>query len=95
MADSSQVQVGGVVYSPQDEPSPPMGNGHLPSILFSKAAKFRRVRLMNGNGDYFPPSSNKVKTFVDSYADFYGVGHLGDHGGSEGYSFEYGGPGGA
>ncbi|KAG1342381.1 hypothetical protein COCNU_05G006100 [Cocos nucifera] len=94
MADSSQVQVHGVVNSPKDVPSPPMGNGNLPTTFFSAAAKFRRIRLMNGNGDFFPPSSEKVTTFVDLSYDFYALDHLRDHGGTWGYGFDYGGPGG-
>ncbi|URE18370.1 hypothetical protein MUK42_11958 [Musa troglodytarum] len=65
MADCSQVQMVGIVYSPFDEPSPLMGNGAL------DGAKLANVLLLVGQGN-----NRKPENFVeynDLRKNYYGA----------------------
>ncbi|RRT33472.1 hypothetical protein B296_00049672 [Ensete ventricosum] len=79
MADSSLVQMGGDVYSPLDEPSPPMGSGVL------NEAKFLRVLLMDGRGNNIKVTEYTTINDLPNY--IYGVT-------SDLKTLSYGGPGG-
>ncbi|XP_065048259.1 protein neprosin-like isoform X1 [Musa acuminata AAA Group] len=79
MADCSQVQMGGDVYSPLGEPSPPMGSGVL------NEAKFTRVLLTDGRGNDIKVTEYTTINDLPNY--IYGVT-------SDLQTLTYGGPGG-
>ncbi|XP_065015426.1 uncharacterized protein LOC135642871 [Musa acuminata AAA Group] len=81
MADSSQVQMGGLVYSPFDEASPPMGNG------VKGEAKFTNVLLLDGQGNNRTPED--FEEIHDLDIDYYYISYHYRDG-----VLNYGGPGG-
>ncbi|URE17362.1 hypothetical protein MUK42_11789, partial [Musa troglodytarum] len=81
MADCSLVQMHGNVYSPFDEPSPPMGSGVL------NQAKFTNIFLTDGQGNNRLPKN--FRELNDLGERYYGVDYRVQNGG-----MFYGGPGG-
>lgn len=91
MDGSTQVQVGGIVYAPPGSKRPPMGNGIAPRPDSNNgAAKFKWVEMRGCMKVKFRETkdvenSNIYDVMVTSASE----------NGPEGFSFQYGGPGGA
>jgi Neprosin len=93
MADASQVQIGGIVYSPDKEDTiPPMGSGIRPGDS-GDVCKFTQIAVMEGNGEYHPPDLSSVKLY-EPYPEFYEVAIPGNQPSGNGFVIQYGGPGG-
>ncbi|KAI5012185.1 hypothetical protein ZWY2020_024319 [Hordeum vulgare] len=91
MDGSSQVQVGGIVYVPPGSKRPPMGSGIAPGTGSNNgAAKFKWVEVRGGKKVKFRTTkdvdnSNIYDVMITSASE----------NGPDGFSFQYGGPGGA
>ena len=90
LVDASEIQAHGHVYSPLNEPSPPMGNGVFPSPDPSKACEMSHIRLVNGNGELIVPGSDIISYYSreSGYYDVVNVPKIND------FSISVGGPGG-
>ena len=95
--DITEIQMGGIVYSPFNEPSPPMCNGFLPNpndpINSPKACQFKQIQVRNGKWSFIDPESILVSAIYD-ITDYYDVASYVYDGPSNGFVFSYGGPGG-
>ncbi|KAG6498851.1 hypothetical protein ZIOFF_038601 [Zingiber officinale] len=87
-----RIQMGGHVYSPTSEASPPMGSGHPYTEGRKKAAYFTQVQFIDRRHILFNLEPQFL-TFVSDLPDYYGIGkyHLDV---TDGYIFAYGGAGG-
>ncbi|WOL08696.1 hypothetical protein Cni_G17449 [Canna indica] len=66
MGDASEVQIDGLVYSPFNVPSPPMGSGKF------FAAGMRDFLLMKGNGDKYNFDASQIQVLNDLGPKYYG-----------------------
>lgn len=84
---ANRVQWGGYAYSTERDPSPPMGNGHLPAE--GNAAAFQDVQFVDNNGQGYDPPSGLGGIFgVGTHAQCYLLSEVTNN------TFYYGGPGG-
>ncbi|XP_020243222.1 uncharacterized protein LOC109821447 [Asparagus officinalis] len=89
----NEVDYGGAAYSPYNEPSPPMGSGHMPYEGPNKTCYFLNIKLVNKRNQLYSPKSNRVR-LKSTRPDYYGIDGNYDSGYPDGYKFRYGGPGG-
>ena len=84
---------GGLAISPPNGISPPMGSRIFPDDNYSHTSQFRVIQYIDSSGVLDGPHENTYDTIIDSpncyLIDFHG--YIGEH---EGYTFEFGGPGG-
>ncbi|XP_020243203.1 uncharacterized protein LOC109821428 [Asparagus officinalis] len=92
---ATEVDYGGAVYSPFNEPSPPMGSGHLaiPTEGPNKTCYFLNVQLVNERNELYDPIYYKVHIIAD-ITEYYNIDNNYLSGPPDGYQFRYGGPGG-
>ncbi|WOL08703.1 hypothetical protein Cni_G17456 [Canna indica] len=86
MGDASEVHMDGVVYSPFNEPSPPMGSGEL------HGGEMRDLLLMDGKGERYDFDGGQIRILNDLGIKYYGDYFACESGGS--CTLRYGGPGG-
>ncbi|ONK60696.1 uncharacterized protein A4U43_C08F21600 [Asparagus officinalis] len=90
---ATEVDYGGAVYSPINEPSPPMGSGHLVEEGPNKTCYFLNVQLVNERNELYDPEDNNVHFYAD-ILQYYDIDYGYESGTPDGYQFSYGGPGG-
>ncbi|ONK60717.1 uncharacterized protein A4U43_C08F21820 [Asparagus officinalis] len=93
MEKATEVDWGGAVYSPLNEPSPPMGSGHLPFEGLNKTCYFLNVELVDKNNKYYSADKINVELGADA-PSYYNIDENMETGYPDGYRFRYGGPGG-
>ncbi|XP_050281536.1 uncharacterized protein LOC126722427 [Quercus robur] len=93
LANFETVGWGGIVVSPPNGISPPMGSGIFPDDNYGHTSQFRAIQYKNSSGVLDGPHKYTYDTIIDSpncyLIDFHG--YIGEH---EGYTFGFGGPGG-
>lgn len=90
MSAATEVQMGGITYSPSGQKSPPMGSGVAPVPgKNTLASKFTQLGVQGGK-----VAKSRVTKDVSDPA-IYNVVMTSYSNGPEGASFQYGGPGGA
>ncbi|XP_020271104.1 uncharacterized protein LOC109846290 [Asparagus officinalis] len=90
---SNEVDFGGAAYSPYNEPSPPMGSGHMPYEGPNRTCYFLNIKLVNKRNQLYSPKSVRVR-LLSTRPNYYGIDGNYDSGYPDGYKFRYGGPGG-
>lgn len=92
MADSDQVEMGGIVHKPESMHfSPPMGNGAFPDNARS-ACEYKQIVFFDGAGNSYQPRSTAYR--YHDVPNFYGLSDPKNYSGDDGYTFQFGGPGG-
>lgn len=92
MADSNQIEMGGIVHTPPSElSSPPMGNGAYPD-RWRSACEFKQIGFFDGSANSHPPTTTAYH-YHDA-PSLYGLSTPKNFGGDDGYTFQFGGPGG-
>nr|CAD1834075.1 unnamed protein product [Ananas comosus var. bracteatus] len=92
MADSDQVEMGGIVHKPESTHfSPPMGNGAFPDNARS-ACEYKQIVFFDGAGNSYQPRSTAYR--YHDVPNFYGLSDPKNYSGDDGYTFQFGGPGG-
>lgn len=87
---ASYVGWGGLTLGPAGEPSPPMGNGHIPDGDFRKAGFFSSMKVVDATDSLVNPPPDE--TAIDVDCDNYSIENNDDA--SMNPSILYGGPGG-
>jgi len=88
---ATKVYWGGLVQSPADESSPPMGSGHFPDEGLRRACYSAGLSLINGSNYYKRIPEGGIE-FYNSSPGCYNVGYLMNmEAGTQGFLF--GGPG--
>ncbi|ONK60691.1 uncharacterized protein A4U43_C08F21550 [Asparagus officinalis] len=90
---ATEVDYGGTVYSPFNEPSPPMGSGHPIEEGRNKTCYFLNVQLVNERNELYDPKDYHVATIAD-ITEYYNIDYNYASETADGYQFRYGGPGG-
>ncbi|XP_043709080.1 uncharacterized protein LOC122658230 [Telopea speciosissima] len=64
---ANTITAGGEVFSPTNEPSPPLGSGHLPEALNLKStALARRLQIVNKSNQIVDPNYDDFRPFADN-----------------------------
>ncbi|CAK8534664.1 unnamed protein product [Lathyrus sativus] len=84
---------GGYTVTPMGTTSPTMGSGYKPDNDFTHASYFRFVKYLEIVGEEVDPLRFMVKSYNDA-PNCYGVTNYEDKRKGEGYSLQFGGPGG-
>ncbi|CAK8534665.1 unnamed protein product [Lathyrus sativus] len=90
---ADQVGFGGYTVTPAGTASPAMGSGYKPDKNFTHASYFRFIKHLNIVRTPFDPFPFMVESYNDA-PNCYGVTNYEDKIKSEGYSIQFGGPGG-
>ncbi|CAK8534661.1 unnamed protein product [Lathyrus sativus] len=90
---ADQVGFGGYTVTPAGTASPAMGSGHKPDKDFTHASYFRFVKQLDIVRNPFDPLPFEVQSYNDA-PNCYGVMNYEDKIKGEGYSIQFGGPGG-
>ncbi|ESW13948.1 hypothetical protein PHAVU_008G240000, partial [Phaseolus vulgaris] len=93
MKSANQVGWGGRAVTPVNTPAPSMGSGYFPDRNFAHACYFKHISIQNASRSDYGPAYDDVDTFNDNPKCF-GVIYYEDIGGGNGYSLQFGGPGG-
>lgn len=90
---STEIDFGGAVYTPNNEGSPPMGNGHFPDEGIGKCSYFMQVQFIGTDGRAFTPTEGSAYP-ADNISSryYYTFGEPPKNGGD--FDMSYGGPGG-
>ncbi|XP_042401459.1 uncharacterized protein LOC121991534 [Zingiber officinale] len=89
---SKLIQFGGQVRTPNDVPSPPMGNGHLPHEGHGKASFFTNAQFIGEDNQAYTPGEGSASLKTNADAKYYQV--VGDPPSRGSWDVGYGGPGG-
>ncbi|XP_042405101.1 uncharacterized protein LOC121995423 [Zingiber officinale] len=89
---SKLIQFGGQVRTPNDVPSPPMGNGHFPQEGYDKASFFLFSRFIGEDNQAYTPGKGSASLITNADAKYYQV--VGDPPSRGDWDVAYGGPGG-
>ncbi|KAF9625354.1 hypothetical protein IFM89_022130 [Coptis chinensis] len=86
---------GGLVTSPPNHPSAPMGNGRRPvdPLSFKRAAYFRDLHVVDASSAYKDPDEKEFQVYTDDRSYCYGMVNAG-YVQTMGHTILYGGPGG-
>ncbi|CAJ1970953.1 unnamed protein product [Sphenostylis stenocarpa] len=84
---------GGRTFSPPGSPSPPMGSGYFPDRNFLHASFFKMISYQNESTISHGPEKYQLQYFIDKPSCF-DLSYYGNLGGYDGYSLQFGGPGG-
>ncbi|CAI8587485.1 unnamed protein product [Vicia faba] len=90
---ADQVGFGGYTVTPAGTDSPTMGSGHKPDGDFTHASYFRFLKFLNKIQKHYDPLPFMVGIDNDA-PNCYGVTNYEDRKRSNGYSIQFGGPGG-
>ncbi|XP_058725650.1 protein neprosin-like [Vicia villosa] len=90
---AEEVGFGGYTVTPMGTNNPTMGSGHKPDSDFTHASYFRFVKYLNIVGNHFDPIPSIVDTYNDA-PNCYGITNYEDKKRNQGYSLQFGGPGG-
>ncbi|KAL5100676.1 hypothetical protein RYX36_005003 [Vicia faba] len=90
---ADQVGFGGYTVTPAGTDSPTMGSGHKPDGDFTQVSYFRFLKFLNKIQKHFDPLPFMVGIDNDA-PNCYGVTNYEDRKRSNGYSIQFGGPGG-
>ncbi|KAG6498128.1 hypothetical protein ZIOFF_046037 [Zingiber officinale] len=89
---SKLIQFGGQVRTPNDVPSPPMGNGHFPQEGYDKASFFLFSRFIGEDNQAYTPGEGSASLKTNADAKYYQI--AGDPPSRGDWDVAYGGPGG-
>ncbi|XP_019101078.1 PREDICTED: uncharacterized protein LOC104785640, partial [Camelina sativa] len=89
---ASLIRYGGNTFTSPNGISPPMGNGHFPTIDSHKSSQFFHVKVKNWKYQNVDIEDKKARQYSDSY-QCYRLSYWG-YVKSSGVSFSFGGPGG-
>ncbi|CAJ1970954.1 unnamed protein product [Sphenostylis stenocarpa] len=90
---AEQVGWGGRTLTPRRTSSPPMGSGYFPDRNFFHASFFKMISYQNETRISHGPENYLIQYFADKRSCF-GLSYYGNLGGFDGYSLQFGGPGG-
>ncbi|XP_058727501.1 protein neprosin-like [Vicia villosa] len=90
---AEEVGFGGYTVTPAGTSSPTMGSGHKPDSNFTHATYFRFVNYLDKIGNHFDPKEFMVESYNDA-PNCYGITNYENKKRKQGYSLQFGGPGG-